>query len=84
MEAKAMKQFNNNKKQFHIKSISREDIINAFEDDYNLQQIKEIVFKITDNEMVEIATSMAEEYIDHSFRDDLRAIFQEKFLNDGE
>lgn len=68
------------KKFFPITSVSKEDIIHAFQNTDIAEPVKEIVAKMDDGEMNELASKMADDYCNQMFWNSLRIIFEERFL----
>jgi hypothetical protein len=68
------------KKFFPITSVSKEDIIHAFQNTDIAERVKEMVSKMDEGEMKELASEMADDYCDQMFWDSLRIIFEERFL----
>jgi len=65
---------------FPITSVSKEDIIQAFQNTNIADQVKERVAKMDDAEMKELASKMADDYCNQMFWNSLRIIFEENLL----
>jgi len=65
---------------FPITSVSKEDIIHAFQNTDIADQVKERVAKMDDAEMKELASKMADDYCNQMFWNSLRIIFEENLL----
>jgi len=65
---------------FPITSVSKEDIIHAFQNTDIAGQVKERVAEMDDGEMKELASKMADDYCNQMFWNSLRIIFEERFL----
>lgn len=70
-----------NFKEFPITSIYRQDIIDHFEGHDNYEKIKERIEGMSDIEMKEFASYMADAYM-NVFWDDLGIVFEERYLNE--
>ena len=66
---------------FPITSVSKEDIIHAFQNTDIADLVKERVVKMDDGEMNKLASKMADDYCNQMFWNSLRIIFEERFLN---
>ena len=66
---------------FPITSVSKKDIIHAFQNTDIADQVKERVAKMDDGEMNKLASKMADDYCEQMFWNSLRIIFEERFLN---
>ena len=66
---------------FPITSVSKEDIIHAFQNTDIADLVKERVVKMDDGEMNKLASKMADDYCEQMFWNSLRIIFEERFLN---
>ena len=65
---------------FPITSVSKEDIIHAFQNKDIADQVKERVAKMDDAEMKELASKMADDYCNQMFWSSLKIIFEENLL----
>jgi len=70
-------------KEFPITSICKEDILQAYEGTDLTEQTKKRVEAMDDSDMRELASKMADAYM-NVFWDDLRIIFEERFLIEEE
>lgn len=68
-------------KMFPITSICKDDILACFEGKDSFEQARKIVEKMKDDEMRYLASQMADVYM-RVFWDDLRAIFEERFMTE--
>ena len=66
---------------FPITSVSKEDIIHAFQNTDIADLVKERVVNMDDGEMNKLASKMADDYCEQMFWNSLRIIFEERFLN---
>ena len=68
---------------FPITSVSRDDIVQAFEETDMQEQVKQRVEKLDDSEMEYLASKMADDYCEQLFWDSLRTIFELRFLEEA-
>jgi len=68
------------KELFPTTSVSKKDIIHAFQNTDIADQVKERVAKMDDAEMKELASKMADDYCNQMFWNSLRIIFEENLL----
>ena len=73
---------NQRKEFFHITSVSRDDIIHAFEGTDVLEQVKKKVAKLDDGEMEYLAGKLADDYCEQLFWSSLKIIFELRFLEE--
>ena len=71
-----------NKNNFPITSICKDDIIQAFEGNNNLSDIKKRVKSMSDDEMEYFASKLADDYCNQLFWDSVRIIFKDRFMSD--
>ncbi|SLM30857.1 hypothetical protein MTBBW1_2500006 [Desulfamplus magnetovallimortis] len=72
-----MKNKENEKMFFTITSISKEDIIHAFNED---EHVKKIVEAMDDSDMETLASKMADDYCEQLFWSSLKIIFELHFM----
>jgi hypothetical protein len=65
---------------FEITSVSKGDILQAFEESDQLEQVKKRIAEIDESEMTQLAGKLAEDYCNQLFWDSLRTTFETLFL----
>jgi hypothetical protein len=67
-------------KLFKITSVTKDDILIAFEGKDNFSKVMERVGKMTDEDMEDLAAEMADDYLNKLYWNSLRIIFEDKYM----
>ncbi|MFH2066490.1 MAG: hypothetical protein ABIK15_14925 [Pseudomonadota bacterium] len=67
-------------KYYQITSLGKSDIIKAFEDTEHEETVKQKVLNMTDEDMENLASKLADDYCEQMFWDSLKTIFESKYL----
>lgn len=68
---------------YSITSLSKDDIIDAFQGYEILKQVTNKVSEMDDSDMEYLARKLADDYCNQLFWDSLRIIFEDRFLSCG-